>query len=199
VVFLREERGLTLIELLTTVAILGMVLSVAVPSWMSLRRRAAVRSASAEIRSVFHEVRSRAITRSSNSGVLFTRSGSQWQFAVYDDGDRDGVRNDDIRRGIDTLVSPPRFLLQQPHLVTVGLLPRAIRDPWLLSLASPVVLFVHPWEFVDLTRERLRLDCRFRTGNPAVVALRDVVSLFHDRGARFARMREFGPAERAAA
>jgi peptidoglycan/xylan/chitin deacetylase (PgdA/CDA1 family) len=78
-------------------------------------------------------------------------------------------------------------------------LPRAIRDPWLLSLASPVVLFVHPWEFVDLTRERLRLDCRFRTGNPAVVAVREVVSLFRDRGARFARMREFGPAERAAA
>lgn len=70
-------------------------------------------------------------------------------------------------------------------------LPRAIRDPWLLSLTSPVVLFVHPWEFVDLTRERLRLDCRFRTGDPALVALREVVTLFRDRGARFARMHEF--------
>ena len=67
-----------------------------------------------------------------------------------------------------------------------------IRNPWLLSLSSPVVLFVHPWEFVDLTRERLRLDCRFRTGDPALRAATDVISLFRKRGATFVRMRELG-------
>lgn len=71
-------------------------------------------------------------------------------------------------------------------------LPRWIRDPWLLALASPVVLFVHPWEFVDLTRERLRLDCRFRTGDPALRDVMAVVQLFRDRGARFVRMDELG-------
>lgn len=78
-------------------------------------------------------------------------------------------------------------------------LPRAIRDPWLLSLASPVVLFVHPWEFVDLTRERLRLDCRFRTGDPALGALRGVVRLYRARGARFTRMKDLERASLAAA
>ena len=68
-------------------------------------------------------------------------------------------------------------------------LPSAIRDPWLLRLRSPVVLFVHPWEFVDLTRERLRLDCRFRTGDPALRALREVITQFRDRGARFSPIR----------
>lgn len=74
-------------------------------------------------------------------------------------------------------------------------LPAAIRNPWLLRLASPVVLFVHPWEFVDLTRERLRLDCRFRTGDPALRALREVITLFRERpgGAHFVQMREFHP------
>lgn len=67
-------------------------------------------------------------------------------------------------------------------------LPAAIRDPWLLRLASPVVLFVHPWEFVDLTRERLRLDCRFRTGEPALRALREVIALFRAHGAAFVRI-----------
>lgn len=71
-------------------------------------------------------------------------------------------------------------------------LPRLIRDPLLLSLTSPVVLFVHPWEFVDLTRERLRLDCRFRTGHPALRAVMEVVTLFRRRGAAFVRMKEFG-------
>lgn len=69
-------------------------------------------------------------------------------------------------------------------------LPRWVRDPWLSSLSSPVVLFVHPWEFVDLTRERLRLDCRFRTGTPALRSLMGVIALFRARGARFVRMRE---------
>jgi peptidoglycan/xylan/chitin deacetylase (PgdA/CDA1 family) len=67
-------------------------------------------------------------------------------------------------------------------------LPRWIRDPLLLSLTSPVVLFVHPWEFVDLTREKLRIDCRFRTGRPALRAVSEVVDLFKSRGAAFVRM-----------
>ena len=78
-------------------------------------------------------------------------------------------------------------------------LPRWIRDPWLLSLTSPVVLFVHPWEFVDLTRERLRFDCRFRTGHPALRAVMEVVTLLQRRGAAFVRMREFGAPARARA
>lgn len=76
-------------------------------------------------------------------------------------------------------------------------LPRWIRDPWLLALASPVVLFVHPWEFVDLTRERLRLDCRFRTGDPALRSVMEVVALFQSHGAVFRRMSEFGVRDRA--
>ena len=124
-----NDRGMTLIELLTVVAIAGMVVAVAVPSWMSLRRRSAVRSAAAEIRSVFHDTRMRAVARAANAGVRFTRSGGEWRFAIYDDGDGDGVRNDDINRGVDRLVAPPRHLFQQPHLVTIGLLTTTIRDP----------------------------------------------------------------------
>jgi peptidoglycan-N-acetylglucosamine deacetylase len=69
-------------------------------------------------------------------------------------------------------------------------LPRAVRETYLRALASPVVLFVHPWEFVDLRRERLRLDCRFRTGHKALVCVRDVLRSFAARGARFRTMRE---------
>jgi peptidoglycan/xylan/chitin deacetylase (PgdA/CDA1 family) len=69
-------------------------------------------------------------------------------------------------------------------------LPSWIRDPWLLSLRSPVVLFVHPWEFVDLRHERLRLDCRFGTGDAALRDVHEVLTLFGSRGATFARMRD---------
>ncbi|HVX39891.1 MAG TPA: polysaccharide deacetylase family protein [Gemmatimonadaceae bacterium] len=69
-------------------------------------------------------------------------------------------------------------------------LPRVIRSLYLSALSSPIVLFVHPWEFVDLTREKIRWDCRFRTGDTALACVRDVLAAYHARGARFARMRE---------
>ena len=72
-------------------------------------------------------------------------------------------------------------------------LPRMIRNPWMRALSDPVVLFVHPWEFVDLTREDLRYDCRFRTGDFALRALREVIELFQRSGATFLPMRELEP------
>ncbi len=69
-------------------------------------------------------------------------------------------------------------------------LPRVIRNPWMQALSDPVVLFVHPWEFVDLTHEDLRFDCRFRTGDFALRALREVIELFQCSGAAFLPMRE---------
>jgi peptidoglycan-N-acetylglucosamine deacetylase len=65
-----------------------------------------------------------------------------------------------------------------------------VREPWLAALRDPVVLFVHPWEFVDLTRERLRYDCRFRTGDVALRCLRAVIDAFARRGASFVPMCE---------
>jgi peptidoglycan/xylan/chitin deacetylase (PgdA/CDA1 family) len=86
----------------------------------------------------------------------------------------------------------PTTLRRIPASMTSSVLrlPAFVRDPWLARLRDPVVLFVHPWEFVDLRRERLRLDCRFRTGDVALDCLRDVIASFRARGARFVTMRE---------
>jgi len=94
----------------------------------------------------------------------------------------------------------PTRLTRIPASMTSSVLrlPAFVRDPWLLSLADPVVLFVHPWEFVDLTREDLRYDCRFRTGDVALSCLREVVALFQTRGDRFVTMRELEPGAAAA-
>lgn len=83
--------------------------------------------------------------------------------------------------------STPTRLFRIPASMTSSVLrlPAWLRDQWLLALRSPVVLFVHPWEFVDLRRERLRLDCRFRTGTPALDDLLAVIRLFKSRGATF--------------
>jgi len=69
-------------------------------------------------------------------------------------------------------------------------LPRLIREAYLRQLESPIVLFVHPWEFVDLRHEHLRLDCRFRTGDVALDCVADVLAWFKRRGATFTCMRD---------
>jgi peptidoglycan/xylan/chitin deacetylase (PgdA/CDA1 family) len=73
-------------------------------------------------------------------------------------------------------------------------LPRLLREAYLRSLASPIVLFVHPWEFVDLRHERLRLDCRFRTGDVGLQCVRDVLRSLRGRGARLTTLRELSAA-----
>lgn len=72
-------------------------------------------------------------------------------------------------------------------------IPGIIRTPWFLLLSSPVTLFVHPWEFVDLTATRLRYDCRFRTGQPALDRLRSTIRHFKNRGFEFRLVRDHVP------
>jgi len=77
-------------------------------------------------------------------------------------------------------------------------LPAIVRNPWLRSLASPAVVFVHPWEFVDLTETDLRLDCRFKTGQPALDALEASIAVLAARGLRFETIRDVAGARNAA-
>jgi peptidoglycan/xylan/chitin deacetylase (PgdA/CDA1 family) len=94
----------------------------------------------------------------------------------------------------------PTRLTRIPASTTSSVLrlPRAVREAWLARLASPVVLFVHPWEFVDLRHYDLRLDCRFATGPTALRRVRAVLDFLAARGARFATMRQAGAEARAA-
>ncbi|HEX6159238.1 MAG TPA: GspH/FimT family protein, partial [Thermoanaerobaculia bacterium] len=102
---------------------------VAVPAFGSLRRRSAVRVASYELRSVFHEARSRAIARHANVGVRFINVEGTWMLAIFDDGDGDGVKSDDILRGVDPVWSLPRHVLPESNLAQIGLLDETIKDP----------------------------------------------------------------------
>ncbi len=84
-------------------------------------------------------------------------------------------------------------LVRVPASVTSSVLrlPEWVRDPWLRALSEPVVLFVHPWEFVDLTQTNLRWDCRFNTGDTALDRLRSALRLFKASDSSFSKMKEF--------
>ncbi len=72
-------------------------------------------------------------------------------------------------------------------------LPPSIRDPVLRGLQSPVVLFVHPWEFVDLRTASIPWDSRAGTGPRAKEALLEVIGGLKEEGAQFVRMAELAP------
>ncbi len=91
--------------------------------------------------------------------------------------------------------SRPSGLTRVPVSVTSSALrlPRWIRTPYLNALTSPVVLYVHPWEFVDLTGENLRYDCRFKTGDTALECVRAVLRQFKKQNFTFLKMNELHP------
>ncbi len=62
--------------------------------------------------------------------------------------------------------------------------------PFLRHATAPLVLFAHPWEFVDMTNAPIPWDCRFNTGTTALVRLREVIRYIKATGSSFALMRD---------
>ena len=85
---------------------------------------------------------------------------------------------------------PETRLTRIPASVTSSVLriPTAFRVAYLSALTGPVVLFVHPWEMVDLRDTGIRWDCRAGTGAHALDSVRQVIRLFRDEGACFLRI-----------
>jgi prepilin-type N-terminal cleavage/methylation domain-containing protein len=124
----RKSPGYSLIELLAVIAILGLNALCAVPAFANYRRRMSVIAASEQLRNIFRATRARAIATGRNVGVKFI-AGREWRYAIYADGDDDGVRNDDINRGVDRRLSGPAIVMPSFHIATIGLLPTTVKDP----------------------------------------------------------------------
>lgn len=125
---MRQLRGFSLIEILAVLAIVGIMALCAIPAFGTYRRRAAMNSEAAELRSILRLARSRAITSGRHAAVKFTRAGNQWIYSLYEDGDGDGIRNDDIESGLDRRWSGP-LPVRAFSMATIAMLPSSVRDP----------------------------------------------------------------------
>jgi prepilin-type N-terminal cleavage/methylation domain-containing protein len=124
----KRSSGYSLIELLTVVAIIGLIALCAVPAFANYRRRMSVMAAADQLRGIFRLARSRAIALNRNVGVKFI-AGREWTYAIYEDGNGNGVLNDDIARGIDRRIFGPAVVMPSFHIATIGLLTVTVKDP----------------------------------------------------------------------
>ncbi len=126
---MRNRNGFSLLEMIVALAIVGVIALCAVPAFGTYRRRASMTSQVVELQGIFRSLRMRAIASGRNAGVKFVQVGNQWTYSLYEDGDGDGIRSDDIASGVDRRFAGPSMLTPQFRIASIALLPNAIRDP----------------------------------------------------------------------
>jgi prepilin-type N-terminal cleavage/methylation domain-containing protein len=119
-----RARGFTLVELLVVLAIVLVMAAVAAPAFRAHFADAHILGAGRQFKSQFRLAYSTAVRSGVYTAIRFERrdDGTVW-YAVYQDGDQDGVRSADIADGKDTVVSGPFPLSGGAPGVSVGINP----------------------------------------------------------------------------
>jgi len=125
------ERGWTLVELLVVFALLSLLVAMVLPHVVAAAGGVTVRLAADEVMGALRETRIVGLRLGTYVGVKFrTADDGGVTYAIYRDGDGDGVRTADIDAGVDPLVGAPRRLQHFGRSVRFGFPPGpAPRDP----------------------------------------------------------------------
>ena len=115
--------GYSLIELTVVVGLVSALSGIAVPPLLTnlddFRTAGAVRYMSARLQ----EARMEAVLRSADVALRFTQTAGRYSYAVYVDGNGNGVRTRDIERGIDRRIQASERLPDQCSGVDFGTIP----------------------------------------------------------------------------
>jgi prepilin-type N-terminal cleavage/methylation domain-containing protein len=125
-----SDRGFSLVEVIVCAGVLAAVLMLGGPPLLRASGDLRLRVAAAEAASVLRSARSLAVRYGAHVAVRFrAEADGRASYAVYRDGDGDGVLSRDIASGADPLVRRPA-LLGDGHAVLFGFPPgRPALDP----------------------------------------------------------------------
>jgi hypothetical protein len=88
-------------ELVAVLAIVAAVAGFAVPGVVQLSSALSVRSSAAQVGAMLFQARAIAISRGRYVGVKFRRNGNRYEWAMYGDGNGNGIRTAEIAKGVD--------------------------------------------------------------------------------------------------
>ena len=93
--------GYSAAELVAVLAIAASVTALVAPGAFQLMATQSVRSSAGEVRAMLFQARSLALTRGRYVGVKFRKNGNRYEWALYGDGNGNGIRTAEIAKGVD--------------------------------------------------------------------------------------------------
>jgi hypothetical protein len=93
--------GYSAAEVVAVLAIAASVMALVAPGAFQLSAAQAVRSSAGEVRATLFLARALAIKRGRYVGVKFRKNGNRYEWALYGDGNGNGVRTAEIAKGVD--------------------------------------------------------------------------------------------------
>jgi prepilin-type N-terminal cleavage/methylation domain len=121
---LKQHRGYSLLELIMVMGLGATLTAAAVPQYLAGLDEARARGAAHHVSGQLQRARMEAVKRSAMVGVQFTQSvDGGYSYAVYLDGNRNGVLTRDIQRGIDPIIAVTERLSDQFPGVEFGAVP----------------------------------------------------------------------------
>jgi type II secretory pathway pseudopilin PulG len=118
-----SSRGFSLLELVFVAGIAATLSAVAVPQYLTAIDEFRAAGAARYISARFQRARMEAVMRSADVALQFTSSASGYAYAVYVDGNHNGVLTREIERGIDRRLGSPEQLPDQFPGVDFGAIP----------------------------------------------------------------------------
>ncbi len=112
-----RSQGFTLVELMVTIAILAIILTIVGPSFVEIRRSAELNSAISSLIAVINTTRSEAMKRGMNA-VIAPTTGTDWNAGIttFIDANGDNVFNDSDILIQNVPVLPRHFSISQSSM-----------------------------------------------------------------------------------
>ncbi len=127
-------RGFGLVELLVVLAMATVLYATALPRLAATVHEHRLRGAAIHFRGLFRQVRARAAAEARYIGVVFDEVDGDPVYSIYADGNANGIRRADIRRGIDVRIREPYRISQTFPGVRYGSLPAGAEEPFFPGL-----------------------------------------------------------------
>jgi prepilin-type N-terminal cleavage/methylation domain-containing protein len=118
-----RRDGFSAIEAVVVVAIVGIALSISVPALSALRENGRTAAGARVLAMELNRMRWESVAHRRAKGLFFEQRPEGWRWSVVEDGNGNGLRTAEIRRGVDRTISGPHRLEDRVESVRLGFPP----------------------------------------------------------------------------